>query len=118
MQKRDFESLFTGKGGQSRNGKCGRYNMEELKMIISCVVTKGDRKMVRVSFLRGTEGHSMEKGHSVDYAEGILPEGIIEKSRGFTEEEVVRLEKYMRANRQDILRRAKEIDPLRNWMDG
>ena len=76
-------------------------------MIISCVVAKGDRKMVRVSFLRGK-----------DYAEGILPDGMIEKSRGFSEEEVVKLENYMRANRQDILRRAKEINPLRNWLDG
>ena len=87
--------------------------MEEVKMIISCVVAKGDRKMVRVSFLR-----EMGKGHSMDYAEGILPEGMIEKSQGFSEEEVGKLESYMRANRQDILRRAKEIDPLRNWLDG
>lgn len=76
-------------------------------MIISCVVAKGDRKMVRVSFLRGK-----------DYAEGTLPDGMIEKARGFSEEEVVKLENYMRANRQDILRRAKEINPLRNWLDG
>lgn len=82
-------------------------NMDEIKMVISCVVAKGDRKMVRVSFLR-------EK----DYAEGILPDGMIEKSQGFTEEEVQKLENYMRANRQDILRRAKEINPLRNWLDG
>ena len=54
----------------------------------------------------------------MDYAEGILPEGMIEKSQGFSEEEVGKLESYMRANRQDILRRAKEIDPLRNWLDG
>lgn len=82
-------------------------------MIISCVVAKGDRKMVRVSFLR-----ERGQGHSMDYAEGILPEGMIEKSQGFSEEEVGKLESYMRANRQDILRRAKEIDPLRNWLDG
>lgn len=82
-------------------------NMDEVKMLISCVVAKGDRKMVRVSFLR-------EK----DYAEGILPDGMIEKSQGFTEEEVQKLENYMRANRRDILCRAKEINPLRNWLDG
>lgn len=81
--------------------------MDEVKMLISCVVAKGDRKMVRVSFLR-------EK----DYAEGILPDGMIEKSQGFTEEEVQKLENYMRANRKDILQRAKEINPLRNWLDG
>ena len=81
--------------------------MDEVKMLISCVVAKGDKKMVRVSFLRGK-----------DYAEGILPEGMIEKSQGFTDEEVQKLESYIRKNRQDILRQAKEINPLRNWMNG
>lgn len=81
--------------------------MDEVRMLISCVVAKGDKKMVRVSFLRGK-----------DYAEGILPEGMIEKSQGFTDEEVQKLEGYIRKNRQDILRQAKEINPLRNWMNG
>ena len=81
--------------------------MDEVRMLISCVVAKGERKMVRVSFFRGK-----------DYAEGILPEGMIEKSQGLTDEEVQKLESYIRKNRQDILRRAKEINPLRNWMNG
>jgi hypothetical protein len=76
-------------------------------------VEKEGRKIVRVSFLRG-----MEEGHSIDYAEGILPDGIIVKSEGFSETEVQKLEAYMRANRKDILKQAKEINPLRNWMNG
>lgn len=93
--------------------------MDEVKMLVSCVVEKEGRKIVRLSFLREMEeGHSMEKGHSMDYAEGILPEGIIVKSEGFTEEEVRKLENYIRTNRQDILKQAKEINPLRNWMNG
>ncbi|MCI8542387.1 MAG: hypothetical protein HFH95_03565 [Lachnospiraceae bacterium] len=64
------------------------------------------------------EKHSMEEGHSIDYAEGILPEGIVVKSEGFTEEEVSKLEAYIRANRKDILKQAKEINPLRNWING
>lgn len=79
--------------------------MDEVKMIISCVVVKENRKIVRVSFMRGT-----------DYAEGVLPEGMIEKARGFTEDEVQKLENYLRANRQEILKQAKGIDPLRNWL--
>lgn len=79
--------------------------MDEVKMIVSCVVVKENRKIVRVSFMR--DG---------DYAEGVLPEGMIEKARGFTQEEVQKLENYMRANRQEILKQAKEIDPLRNWL--
>ena len=87
--------------------------MDEVKMLVSCVVEKERRKIVRVSFLRG-----MEEGHSIDYAEGILPDGIIVKSEGFSETEVQKLEAYMRANRKDILKQAKEINPLRNWMNG
>ncbi|SOY30276.1 hypothetical protein AMURIS_03002 [Acetatifactor muris] len=79
--------------------------MDDVKMLVSCVVAKGDKKMVRVSFLRGE-----------DCAEGILPEGMIEKSRGFTAEEVRKLENFLRVNRQDILKQAREINPLRNWL--
>ncbi len=87
--------------------------MDEVKMLVSCVVEKEGRKIVRVSFLRG-----MEEKRSMDYAEGILPDGIIVKSEGFSETEVQKLEAYMRANRKDILKQAKEINPLRNWMNG
>ncbi len=76
-------------------------------MLVSCVVEKEGRKMVRLSFLRGK-----------DYAEGILPDGIVTRSEGFSEEEVRKLEAYIRANRKDILKQAKEINPLRNWMNG
>lgn len=93
--------------------------MDEVKMLVSCVVEKEGRKIVRLSFLRErAEKRSMEEGHSMDYAEGMLPEGIIVKSEGFTDEEVKKLEAYIRANRQDILKQAKEINPLRNWMNG
>ena len=76
--------------------------MDEVKMLVSCVVVKENRKIVRVSFVRGR-----------DYAEGILPDGLIEKSEGFSQEEVGKLETFLRSNRQDIL---KEINPLRNWL--
>ena len=79
--------------------------MDEVNMLVSSVVMKDNRKIVRVSFLRGN-----------DYAEGILPDGVIEKSGGFTEEEVLKLENYMRANRKDILEQAKEVNPLRSWL--
>lgn len=81
--------------------------MDEVKMLISCVVEKEGRKIVRISFLR-----------KKDYAEGILPDGIIVKSEGFSGEEVRKLEAYIRANRQEILKQAREINPLRNWMNG
>lgn len=76
-------------------------------MLISGMVENGGRKVVRVSFLRGR-----------DYADGLLPEGIIEKAQGFTDEEVQKLEDYLRFNRQDIIKQAKEINPLRSWLKG
>jgi hypothetical protein len=79
--------------------------MDEVKMMVSCVVIKDYRKIVRVSFLRGR-----------DYAEGILPDGMIEQARGFSDEEVQKLENYLRMNRKEILNQAKAIDPLRNWL--
>ncbi|MCI9144031.1 MAG: hypothetical protein HFH87_15680 [Lachnospiraceae bacterium] len=79
--------------------------MDEMKMLVSGVVVKDGKKIVRVSFVRGR-----------DYAEGILPEGFIEKSEGFSQEEVGKLETFLRSNRQDILKEAKEINPLRNWL--
>lgn len=103
---------------QTANGYGGRFSgtcnnhdrerdgsMDEVKMMISCVVVKDQKKIVRVSFLRGS-----------DYADGVLPEGVVEKSGGFTPAEVQKLESYLRANRQDILRQAKEINPFRNWL--
>lgn len=85
-------------------------------MLVSCVVEKEGRKIVRLSFLR-EKGRSMEEERSMDYAEGILPDGMVVKSEGFTEEEVRKLEAYIRANRKDILEKAKEINPLRNWIN-
>lgn len=81
--------------------------VEEVKMLISGLVEKDGRKLVRVSFLRGR-----------DYADGLLPEGLIEKAQGFSGEEVQKLENYLRFHRQDILKQAKEINPLRNWLKG
>lgn len=79
--------------------------MEEVKMMVSGFVTKDNRKIVRVSFLRDK-----------DWAEGILPDGVIEKSEGFTVMETQKLENYLRLNRADILKLAKEVNPIRSWL--
>lgn len=81
--------------------------MDEVSMLISGVVEREGKRLVRVSFLRGK-----------CFADGLLPDGVIEKWDGFTQEEVGKLENYLRANRQDILRHAKEVNPLRNWLMG
>ena len=79
--------------------------MDEVKMLVSGYVVKDKKRIVRVSFLRGE-----------DYAEGILPEGMIHKSKGFTDEEIRKLENFLRVNREEILGEARKVNPIRSWM--
>lgn len=79
--------------------------MIEMNMLISGFFTKDNRKMVRISFVRGK-----------DFAEGLLPDGIIDRSEGFSVEEIGKLEKFMRNNREEIFAQAKEINPIRSWL--
>ncbi len=79
--------------------------MEAVNMILSGVLKKNEKNFVRVSFSRGS-----------DFAEGIVPDGIIEKSAGFTDEEVWELQEYMTSNRQEIIAQAKKINPIRSWL--
>lgn len=78
---------------------------EELCMTYSGVITKKGGKIVHVSFTRGK-----------DFAEGILPSGKIEKSSGFTQEELSQLASYLQQNADDIMKKAEKVNPLRSWM--
>lgn len=79
--------------------------MEGMQSYISCILTKEGRKFARISFMRGEE-----------YAEFIVPDAVLDKREGFSEEEVTDLYKYVRENRDDIFAKAKEINPLKNWL--
>lgn len=79
--------------------------MDEVTMLVSGIVEKDNRKIVRVSFLRGK-----------DYAEGLMPDGRVEKSEGFTPQELTKLEKFMRLHKEEILQQAKEVNPIRSWL--
>jgi len=78
---------------------------EEVKMLVSGFVVKDNRRIVRVSFMRGKA-----------YAEGILPDGRIDKSEGFNEEELRKLEKFIRIHQEEIFAQAKEVNPIRSWL--
>ena len=79
---------------------------QELCMTYSGLLPQKDgKKIVRVVFERGK-----------DYAEGTVPSGLIERSSGFTKEELQQLSDYLVQNGDDILAKAKEVNPLRNWM--
>lgn len=79
--------------------------MGEVTMLVSGIVLKDNRKIVRVSFLRDK-----------DYAEGVMPDAIIEKSEGFTPGELTKLEKFLRLHKEEILQQAKEVNPIRSWL--
>lgn len=75
---------------------------EEMSVLVSGMLHKGDKAFVRVSFLRGK-----------DWAEGIVPDGVIEKSEGFTKEEIGKLEDYLAEDKEQIIKQAKGVNPIR-----
>lgn len=77
---------------------------QDITLTYSCVLSKAKEKIVRVRFERDK-----------DFAEGIIPEGIIEKQQGFTQEEVEQLELYLRKNRKEIIEHAKQITGIKHW---
>jgi hypothetical protein len=76
----------------------------ELRMTHSCILSRGKEKIVRVTF---------ESANA--YAEGIVPGGEIEKQHGFTNEEIEQLEIYLKLNKEDILKKAKDITGIKHW---
>jgi hypothetical protein len=86
-------------------GERGISMDEEVRMLISGFVVKDKKRFVRISFTRGKA-----------YAEGIVPDGIIERSEGFNGEEILKLEKFIRVHKEEILAQAKEINPIRSWL--
>ncbi|MCI6552860.1 MAG: hypothetical protein MR430_04925 [Lachnospiraceae bacterium] len=79
---------------------------EEIRMTYSGLLLKDEEKMVRVCFERGAG----------DYAEGIVPRGTIEKSSGFTEKELEQLKIYIQDNAADIIKLAKNVNFLNDWL--
>lgn len=76
---------------------------EDVRMLVTGILHKGEKSFVRVSFLRGKA-----------WAEGIVPDTRIEKSEGFTEEEIKGLETYLLEQKDMIIQQAKGVNPLRN----
>lgn len=79
--------------------------MNELKMTISGIIAKDDKKVACVHF-----------EDEASFAEGYIPDCKIEKSEGFTAEEIELLEAYMKDNLETLKRYAKDVDPIRSMM--
>lgn len=76
---------------------------EDIKMLVTSMLHKDGNAFARVSFLRGN-----------DWAEGIVPGGKIEKSEGFDEEEIGKLEDYLAGEQEMILEQARGVNPIKN----
>ena len=79
---------------------------EDIKMLVTSMIHKDQKSFARVSFLRGS-----------DWAEGIVPGGRIEKSEGFSGEEIGKLEAYLAGEEEMILKQAKGVNPIRNLFE-
>ena len=77
---------------------------EELKFTHSAILAKDGKPFVSVRFERGR-----------DVAEGSVPACLITKNTGFSEEEILGLESYLKENAREILRNAKDISGIKNW---
>jgi hypothetical protein len=78
---------------------------DELRMTVSPVVMKNGKQLAYVSF-----------SDALRTAEGEIPECIITKNKGFSAEEVEKLEDYMRANRMELKKMAASVNVMSAFM--
>ncbi len=82
----------------------------EMKMTYSAIVRdKDNKRIVRVMFER-------KNGSLSDTAEGLVPDGKIVKSSGFSPDEIKQLESYLWENSQSIMDEAKKISNPLKWL--
>lgn len=76
-----------------------------MNMQVSGVCSRGEEKIAYVLFEEETRS-----------AEGVIPECKIVRNKGFSPEEVDRLEEYMRDNLGMLKRHASEVNPISAMM--
>lgn len=79
--------------------------MDSVNMLVSGIINRDGRRFARVSFIRGR-----------NIAEGIVPDGIVERAEGFADAEVSKLERYLRENCGEIMEQARQVNPIKNWL--
>lgn len=72
-----------------------------MNMQVSGVCSRGEEKIAYVLFEEETRS-----------AEGVIPECKIVKNKGFSDEEVSRLEEYMKDNLGVLKRHAAGVNPI------
>ena len=82
----------------------------DITMTYSAILRdKKGNKIVRVQFERSGES-------GTELAEGVLPDCVIVRQNGYTDEEAEWLEEYLRDNADDIMERAKVISNPLKWL--
>lgn len=74
----------------------------------SGVIVRNKRNVVCVRFER-------KNGSHVDYAEGTIPDPVLDKVEGFSAEEIQNLLDYLREHSTEIISNAKELNHIKNW---
>ncbi len=77
----------------------------DINMLVSGMIQKDGKSFARVSFVRGR-----------CWAEGVAPDGVIEKSEGFDQQELAQLAAYLTQEKDMILAQAKGVNPLKNML--
>lgn len=75
--------------------------MEEVRLDISGISEKDGKKRAYIRFSCGDS-----------YAEGHIPDCVLTKVRGFTDEEAEALAAYLRENLSELKKRAAAVNPL------
>lgn len=86
-------------------------HQNQVTMQYSCLLPRSknsQEKIVRVRFEQKNDG-------KMNWAEGIVPDGFIEKAEGFAPEEVNQLEAYLKENGTQIFSLAKEITGITHF---
>lgn len=76
-----------------------------MELIVSAVNSKDGKTFACLRF---------EEGNA--YAEGIIPDCKIEKTSGFSSEEINMLENYMKENLSDLKKQAAKINPIKTMI--
>lgn len=79
--------------------------MDEVTLDVSGITKKDGKRIAHIRFSRGK-----------DFAEGYIPDCVLTKVEGFTEEESAQLVDFLKANLTDLKRRAASINPLNAFM--
>lgn len=79
----------------------------EVSFTYSGILNKGHKKIICVRF---------ERSGGKDYAEGQIPECRLDKSKGFTEEELRQMEQYLQKEKDNIIQEARKLTSIKHLL--